>query len=99
MLLNTLEALYQGKKHLFKDLYVYDKWEWKEYPVIFLGFSGMIYSSTKEAFEENIAFKLNQVAKIYKVRTVNKHYKGILSELLLKLFQKIGEKVVVLVDY
>lgn len=63
MLLNTLKALYEGKKHLFEGLYIYDKWEWKEYPVIHLGFSGMIYSSTKEAFEENISFKLKNITR------------------------------------
>lgn len=98
LLLNTLEALYQGKKHLFKDLYVYDKWEWKEYPVILLDFSVMIYNSTKEVFEENIAFRLKNIAKTYKIRITNKHYKGILSEMLAALHQKLGQKVVVLVD-
>lgn len=98
MLVNTLEALYQGKKHLFEGLYAYDKWEWKEYPVIRLDFSGMIYSSTKTAFEENISFRLKNIARIYKIRITNTHYKGVLQEILSKLHQKIGQKVVVLVD-
>ncbi len=98
MLLNTLKALYEGKKHLFEGLYIHDKWEWKEHPVIHLDFSVMVYSSSKEAFEENITFRLKKIARHYKVKIVNTHYKGVLSELLSKLHAKIGEKVVVLVD-
>ncbi|MGB0930411.1 MAG: AAA family ATPase [Chitinophagales bacterium] len=98
MLVNTLEALYQGKKHLFEGLYVYDKWEWKEYPVIRVDFSSMSYNNTKELFEESIAIRIKRAAQIHKIGTSSEFYKELLSELILKLHKKIGQKVVVLVD-
>ena len=37
---STLEAVFQGKKELFKGLAIYDKpYDWKEYPVIHLDFA------------------------------------------------------------
>lgn len=98
MLVNTLEALFQGKKHLFEGLYIYDKWEWKEYPVIRLDFSGMVYSNTKEAFEEDMAYRLKRVAKIHKIRPEKTDYKGLLGEILWLLSKKFKQNVVVLVD-
>ncbi|MEZ4887118.1 MAG: AAA family ATPase [Chitinophagales bacterium] len=98
MLVNTLEALYQGKKHLFEGLYVYDKWEWKEYPVIRLDFSGMHYSNDQQTFEDSINTRLEWSAKKYDIELSKKNYKDALSELLQLLYGKIGQKVVVLVD-
>uniref|UniRef100_A0A7C4RX69 AAA-ATPase-like domain-containing protein n=1 Tax=Fervidobacterium thailandense TaxID=1008305 RepID=A0A7C4RX69_9BACT len=34
LLLSTLYYLFRGEKELFKDTWIYDKWEWQEYPVI-----------------------------------------------------------------
>ena len=39
LLVSTLKSLFEGKKQLFKGLYIEDKWEWKEYPVIRIDFS------------------------------------------------------------
>jgi len=40
LLLSTLEAIFKGKKELFKGLWIYDQsYEWKEYPVIRIDFS------------------------------------------------------------
>lgn len=37
---STLEAIFQGKKELFKGLALYDKpYDWKQYPIIHLDFS------------------------------------------------------------
>ncbi|NJN77993.1 MAG: AAA family ATPase [Saprospiraceae bacterium] len=38
LLINTLKALFENKKTLFEDLYIYDKWEWEEHGVIHLDF-------------------------------------------------------------
>uniref|UniRef100_A0A7C4RYA3 AAA-ATPase-like domain-containing protein n=1 Tax=Fervidobacterium pennivorans TaxID=93466 RepID=A0A7C4RYA3_FERPE len=34
LLLSTLNCLFRGKKELFKDTWIHDKWDWQEYPVI-----------------------------------------------------------------
>ena len=38
---NTLESLFKGEKELFKGLYIYDKYDFKPYPVLHFDFSGM----------------------------------------------------------
>ncbi|MDR3125173.1 MAG: AAA family ATPase [Endomicrobium sp.] len=49
LLVSTLKELFQGKKQLFKGLYIYDKWDWaKTYPVIYLDFSVITYSTAAE---------------------------------------------------
>ena len=40
LLLSTIEYLYEGKRELFKGLYIEDKWNWSEkYPVIRINFA------------------------------------------------------------
>ena len=46
LLLSTLEALYLGKKELFKGLYIYDKLKWEIHPVIKLDMSELILQKT-----------------------------------------------------
>jgi len=43
LFLDTLHNIFEGNKHLFKHLYIYDKWNWnKKYPVIKISFNGGI---------------------------------------------------------
>ena len=48
MMISTLKAIYQGKKHLFEGLWITNnaQYEWQEYPVIDLDFSKS-YQPTK----------------------------------------------------
>ena len=42
--LSTLEAIFKGKRELFKGLYIETTdYDWKEYPVIHIDFSAMTY--------------------------------------------------------
>ena len=42
LMLSTIKSLYQGKKELFKGLWIEDEWDWSKInPVIHIGFSGM----------------------------------------------------------
>ena len=39
LLISTMQALFEGRKKLFKDLVIYTKWDWsKRYPVIKISF-------------------------------------------------------------
>ena len=40
LFLNTLKKIFLGDKELFQDLYIYDKWDFKKYPVIHINFAG-----------------------------------------------------------
>ena len=49
MVLSTLEAIFQGKKELFKGLKIYDTdYDWKEYPVIHLNLSLLMGAESSE---------------------------------------------------
>jgi len=40
LLLSTIRYLFENQKDLFKNLYIYDKWNWEEsYPVIRISFA------------------------------------------------------------
>ncbi|MDR3062777.1 MAG: AAA family ATPase, partial [Methanobrevibacter sp.] len=52
LLVSTLKELFSANKKLFKDLYIYDKWDWtKSYPVIHLDFSVISYTNPEELKE------------------------------------------------
>ena len=39
LLISTLKELFSGNKHLFKGLWIYDKYLWESYPVIHIDMS------------------------------------------------------------
>lgn len=95
--LSAIEAIFRGKRDLFKDLYIDSTdYDWKEYPVVHLDFSGLEFSDSDELREE-IKRALLAIADEYGV-VVEKdaNYNIILDELLYKL-AKIN-KVAVLID-
>ena len=53
LLVSTMQELFEGNKTLFKDLFIYDKWNWEEKsPVIKIDFSG----TKKEEDLEKVIF-------------------------------------------
>ena len=54
LLLSMMKNIFLGKKELFKWLYIYDKWKFEEYPVIYISFGGYKKSmDVKEFIKEN----------------------------------------------
>ncbi|HFA48827.1 MAG TPA: hypothetical protein ENJ95_07405 [Bacteroidetes bacterium] len=41
LLVTTMAELFRGNKELFKDTWIYDKWEWEKHPVILFSFNGI----------------------------------------------------------
>ena len=61
LFLDTLSEIFKGNKELFKDLYIYDKYIFKKYPVIKISFaSGKVRS--REELDDRIfkILKINQ---------------------------------------
>lgn len=52
LFLTTLQAIFEGKKELFKGLYIYDRYDFEPYPVIKIVFAGVM--STKESLNDVI---------------------------------------------
>ena len=96
LLLSTLEAIFKGKKELFKGLWIYDQsFEWKEHPIIRIDFSKKHIENLAE-LKEFIKLELQDIAEYYHITLVREHYDDIFAELLKKLAQT--GKVVLLVD-
>jgi hypothetical protein len=62
MLTTTMKALFEGKKELFKGLYIEDKWNWEDtYPVIQISFANIDFVS--KGLEVAILDEINFVAR------------------------------------
>ncbi len=98
LLLSTVEYLYEGKKELFKGLYIEEKWDWNEsYPVIRIDFSIDIKESKK--LYERIKEELELNYYKYKEEMDEKRdAAGNLKRLIIKLNEKYNKQVVVLID-
>jgi hypothetical protein len=99
LLVSTLEELFKGNKNLFKNLYIYDKWNWEDnFPVIKVDFGEISHDSSSNLKLSLIKF-LKDTAT-----TENIELEDIdllpdkFSELIKKLHDKTGKQVVVLID-
>ncbi len=85
--LSTLYYIFKGEKELFKDTYIYDKWEFKEYPIIRLD----ILSSATDN-EERFKKSLTKIIKKEGIRNgvdiEEDDYKFAFDELIMKLSKK-----------
>ena len=67
LLVSTLEALFQGRKDLFKGLYIYDKWDWtQQYPVITIDWTAIDHS-TPEFMRKDLIAYLKKIARSYNI--------------------------------
>ncbi len=94
LLVNTLYYLFEGRKDLFKGLWIEEKIEWKKHPIIKFDFTLLDYDEL--GLENSIKQTLFLTAKKYQIEIENTTIKSIFNELIIKL-SKI-EKVVILID-
>lgn len=94
LLLSTLSAIFQGKKELFKGLWIEDKIEWIAYPIVHISFSSLGYKSL--GLEQAIHQKLTEIATHYGLRLTQNDVGLRFRELLIGLSKE--RKVVVLID-
>ncbi|MBF0204021.1 MAG: AAA family ATPase, partial [Desulfamplus sp.] len=96
---STLNCIFQGKKELFKGLWIADNrdLEWKEHPVIMIDFN-QISHDTSENFIISLSRSLVKTAEIYGVSSDAPLLKDQFKELVISLYQKTGMPVVILID-
>ena len=99
LLIDTIRCLYEWKKELFEWLFIYSRWDWKnkKHPVLKIVFwNGFVedkkYLNTSLmdlflSFENEFDLKLKSESIEWKF-----------AELITRLYQKTGKKVVILVD-
>lgn len=98
LLLSTIDALFQGKRELFKGLAIENmNWNWEKYPVFHLDLTGKVYDKETELddilnehlrrWESEYGYSLEGVEPDERFRT-----------LILNAYEVTGKNVVVLID-
>ena len=96
LLISTLKEIFSGNKKLFKGLWIYDKIQWKSYPVIHIDFTHISFQ-TPQNLEKELNIKLNKIGKTYHIKLdQQRDYKGKFADLIEQLSTK--ERVVILID-
>ncbi len=97
-----MQSLFEGKKELFKGLYIYDKWDWSQkYPVIRISFGRKEYANENDLEEDIFAF-LDTLENKYSI-PASDELKPSASSRLQKILKHIytinsKTKVVILID-
>ncbi|MFP4049457.1 MAG: AAA family ATPase [Desulfovermiculus sp.] len=98
LLLSTIKAAYQGKKELFSGLYLYTNWNWDLiHPVIHISFGSGVVRDIQE-LRQSFTYILAEHAREYGLSYSYEDLKSRFSELIHRMQEKFGQKVVILVD-
>ncbi len=96
MLLSTLRAVFEGKKELFKNQYIYNQeYDWKEYPIIHLKMNS-ITTDTIDNFKRRLMDELDDISKKFSITLNRKTPEDKFNELIKIL--STDKKVVILID-
>ncbi|KAK3582346.1 hypothetical protein CHS0354_023889 [Potamilus streckersoni] len=96
LLLSTMEMLALGRKDLFKDLWIEDKWDWeKKYPVIRISMLDINYE--KLGLEKALKNILTKICNQYEIKIEIDAVKDIFKQILKEVHAKHG-KIVLLID-
>ena len=99
LLLDTIKQAFLGNKHLFENLYLYDKWDWSQtYPVIHIDFGKNEKSYEIDTLKEKIHTLLAQNAAHYDLLLRGRLYSDQFDNLIQDLHAKTGKRVVILID-
>lgn len=98
LFLSAIEQIFLGKKHLFKDLYIYDKidWETQTHPVIRLSLDRIGF--TDLGIEKALYAEIKSVANKYDIVLENDNSARCFGELIKKISEKYQKKIVILID-
>ena len=99
LLVSTLEAYFQGKKHLFQGLAMERlETEWNEYSVLHMDFSGSKYTDA-DKLREVLNIEISKWEKLYgKEKEEEISFSSRFQGVIQRAYQKTGKQVVVLVD-
>ena len=97
LFLDTLKETFEGNKELFKDLYIYDKYNFEKYPVIKISWSGSLKSL--KAVNETAHKILKQNQRLLGIVCDNYEFaENCFSDLIQKTYEKYQKQVVILID-
>ncbi|MDR3171719.1 MAG: AAA family ATPase [Treponema sp.] len=93
--ISTLYYLFKGEKELFKDTFIYDKWDFKEYPVVRISMTE-IDTRSPETVEKTLRLKLEKLYREHSLTPRTDDYKVMFSDLIKYLSER--GAVAVLID-
>lgn len=96
LFVSTLEQVFAGKKDLFKGLYIYDKIEWEEFPVIRLSMDKIGF--VEAGLEKALLVAVQKIAKEQDLELEYEHSSICFQELIQKVSEKYQKKIVILID-
>jgi hypothetical protein len=99
LLLSTIRYLFQSHKHLFKDLYIYDKFNWNEtYPVIRISFALDLLK--KDDYKKRITQELlkNYINNQLEIFQNPEDEVELFENLIINIYTKHKKRVVILID-
>ncbi len=98
LLVSTLQAYFEGRKELFKGLYIDSvEKEWTEYPVLRISMASGKHME-KDQLERYIGNRLVEYEKRYGIASPAKDNNDRFTNLIRAAYEKTGKKVVVLID-
>jgi hypothetical protein len=98
LLVSALKNIFLGNKELFKDLWIYTSdYEWEKHPVVVIDFNA-ISLETPEIFLRSLSRYLDEKGECFNVKLTGETVKEKFKELIIKISDSTGEKVVVLID-
>ena len=98
LLVSTLEAYFQGKKHLFEGLAMERlETEWAEYPVLHMDFSGSKYTDA-DKLREVLNIEITKWEKIYGKGEGEHAFSTRFQGVIQRAYEQTGKQVVVLID-
>lgn len=87
LLVSTLQALFEGKKELFKGLWIEQAdWDWTPHPVLKIDFSEISFN-TPEIFKQSLIETLHIQAKIFDVPLTSSILRNCFTDLIIGLFE------------
>ena len=94
LLLSVMKNIFLGKKELFKWLYIYDKWKFDQYPVIYISFAWYKKSMDVEDFikEKWMVYIEDKEIKIWEYKTLD------LWSILEEIKKQTWKQTVILID-
>ena len=98
LFLSTLKSFFEGKRGLFKELYIdFTDWKWEKYPVLRLDLNKERYAQVNK-LEDVLDKVFTQWEKKYSVDTIYTNYTQRFEAIIEAAHRITGKQVVILVD-
>ena len=96
LMLSTIKEIFLGSKELFKGLWIEDKIEWEEHPVVHIPFNAIGYKDL--GLERALDERLTDIGKSYGIQLEKEGVAPKFDELLRSLNTLFNRRVVLLID-